>query len=429
MRKIIISVVKNDDDIIESFIKENSKYVDHIYIGVHYPDGNLEAIIEKMRNENYPVTKLSIKIKEFNQGLITTQLYHEVSYLESKMDICYFLDCDEFINSTSEIERKYESGKVFTSARYETLYLGDKEPLNRVRNKLQSSKSIICHDKKSYKNYKIGAGNHFVYINNEKALTEELETKIIHVPYRSAKQYVTKILGSWTTMLLHSPEMAFKEDVKGKHWKDNYQKIIKSGFDYNELKIINQIYNKDKEELIEDSFVYDNMIDLNINKEESNLVNDKLLLKWLTTNYMLMTEKAVYFRKRDNERGKELESQKVIESKMSIKKSLFNRKKSLTIPCVLVNGTKPYTEEYYPTLKKSGNVISITGAITIATNDPVIEFPIEYAPKNNIQFLMTGSNNTINSWQVQNKGYIKLLTPKVDTKNKWYPINITWILS
>lgn len=79
--------------------------------------------------------------------------------------------------------------------RLEYAYLEDlsfnKNVLEKIqyrRKNYQSAKSLICHDKTDYENYKIGN----IYYKGKKKINDKLNLKLAHLPYRSTNQFINK---------------------------------------------------------------------------------------------------------------------------------------------------------------------------------------------------------------------------------------------
>lgn len=100
MNIIGITIVKNEEDIIESFIRYNMKILDQLFIVDNgSTDGTLD-IINSMINEGFPVT-LTHRIGEFNQIEIMNELLSNVLYGKHATisDFIIPLDADEFLVS------------------------------------------------------------------------------------------------------------------------------------------------------------------------------------------------------------------------------------------------------------------------------------------------------------------------------------------
>ena len=100
MNIIGITNVKNEEDIIESFIRYNMKILDQLFIVDNgSTDGTLD-IINSMINEGFPVT-LTHRIGEFNQIEIMNELLSNVLYGKHATisDFIIPLDADEFLVS------------------------------------------------------------------------------------------------------------------------------------------------------------------------------------------------------------------------------------------------------------------------------------------------------------------------------------------
>ncbi len=72
MKFAAVAMVKNECDIIELFIKINSRFFDHIYFLDHMSNDNTVKIINLMIAKGYNISYRIIADKAYNQSLETT---------------------------------------------------------------------------------------------------------------------------------------------------------------------------------------------------------------------------------------------------------------------------------------------------------------------------------------------------------------------
>ncbi|MCW9718870.1 glycosyltransferase family 2 protein [Avibacterium sp. 21-599] len=100
MSKIIsISMVKNEVDIIESFIRYNLRFVDEMHILDHNSTDNTRLILELLKQEGLPIFIYHHPVIEHRQSLIINDLMKHCIKQDPSIDYVLPLDADEFINS------------------------------------------------------------------------------------------------------------------------------------------------------------------------------------------------------------------------------------------------------------------------------------------------------------------------------------------
>jgi glycosyltransferase involved in cell wall biosynthesis len=95
-RVAAISMVKNECDVIELFIKINARIFDHIFIVDHSSSDGTREIMEAMRRDGYPLTVGRYEMLDFNQAKVLTGLARDIS-ARNAFDYIVPLDADEFI--------------------------------------------------------------------------------------------------------------------------------------------------------------------------------------------------------------------------------------------------------------------------------------------------------------------------------------------
>jgi glycosyltransferase involved in cell wall biosynthesis len=101
MKVALISMVKNECDIIELFLKINLRQLDHAYIFDHKSTDGTDLIIKKMINEGYPITYMYHQDDDFRQSDLITAATNQISKL-GIYDYLVPLDADEFLATTDQ---------------------------------------------------------------------------------------------------------------------------------------------------------------------------------------------------------------------------------------------------------------------------------------------------------------------------------------
>lgn len=95
-----VSMVKNECDIMELFIKLNSRFIDAFYILDHFSaDGTIE-IVKGLKALGYPINYTNLSDSIYNQSEITTKEVRRVASL-GIYDYIIPLDADEFVEVNS----------------------------------------------------------------------------------------------------------------------------------------------------------------------------------------------------------------------------------------------------------------------------------------------------------------------------------------
>jgi len=88
MRIASISVVKNESDIIESFVRYNLQHLDHMYIIDHNSADSTAAIINKLIGEKLPISLSRDTQPEHKQAQRLTELARILPRHAKKISCC-----------------------------------------------------------------------------------------------------------------------------------------------------------------------------------------------------------------------------------------------------------------------------------------------------------------------------------------------------
>lgn len=119
MNKIaVISMVKNEADIIESFVRHTLTFADVMLVAEHRSTDATPKILEKLQAEGLPLQVMEISAVEQVQSEVLTQLMMRAA-VQEKADIILPLDADEFLvtdraeNCRQQLQR-LDSRKIFS---------------------------------------------------------------------------------------------------------------------------------------------------------------------------------------------------------------------------------------------------------------------------------------------------------------------------
>src|SRR5258708_24550568 len=96
MKIVGISMIRNDADIVEPFVRHTLRVLDHLFVIVHSPEDGSGEILKALHAEGLPMTLVFDAEPAFLQGERLTWLAREV-YATFQPDYIFPLDADEFI--------------------------------------------------------------------------------------------------------------------------------------------------------------------------------------------------------------------------------------------------------------------------------------------------------------------------------------------
>lgn len=98
MKIIALAMVKNEVDVIESFIRYNLRFVDELHILDHNSTDNTSLILQALKQEGLPIFLYHHPVVEHRQSLIINDLMKHCLEQDPSIDYVIPLDADEFIN-------------------------------------------------------------------------------------------------------------------------------------------------------------------------------------------------------------------------------------------------------------------------------------------------------------------------------------------
>lgn len=98
---VAVSMVKNEMDIIESFVRHTLTFADRMIIADHQSTDRTRDILEQLQVEGLPIVIKSLHIARHAQSEVMTQLAQEAADAY-EADLILPLDADEFLIPTGE---------------------------------------------------------------------------------------------------------------------------------------------------------------------------------------------------------------------------------------------------------------------------------------------------------------------------------------
>lgn len=244
---IAISLVKNEVDIIEAFVRHTLHFVDEVFVSDNGSIDGTRETLQKLVQAKLPIRVFVDDHFEYDQSDKMTALYR--LSLRSDPDFVLPLDADEFIQAQSRSALRESFKKIPSAA------VGQCSWKNHVLsdvNELQISKRFALRSKhSSYFKVVIKApgskdddavieqGNHALRRSGKSAAQVLLEDcSIAHFPIRSKQQLSKKVVIGWLANVAH---FGANPKMNGFHWKDLYEKVL-SGEELKESVLAEEAY-------------------------------------------------------------------------------------------------------------------------------------------------------------------------------------------
>jgi len=297
-------MVKNEEDIIELFIRKNLTVLDHMYISDNMSNDNTRSILNSLIAEGLPITVWDDLDPRHIQSEKTTAAYKKISE-NDKFDAIFFIDADEFlIGDRLKLEEYKNPGAVYALERVDyviseinTTDIDFFSSMQYRKKKKTTSKSMIFHDAYDYEKIVIGEGNHYIHVNNitRKSVLNKnknfLNLKIVHFPIRSKEQFIRKHLIGW----LGIKQRKEKADYVGGHWKRAYEFLMKKNCNLSDKDFYQYLYKVDSFDKLKENVIYD-PIKLDSELRYTEILSEKSTLILLAKAY----EKSIEFNWKKN---------------------------------------------------------------------------------------------------------------------------------
>ncbi|MCF7844299.1 MAG: glycosyltransferase family 2 protein [Kiritimatiellales bacterium] len=267
MSIVSISMVRNEEDIIESFVRYHVGILDEMYIIDHDSDDETKAILEKLKKEGLPIHICNFSGIAQKQSELITECMEEVA---KRQDIKWIvpLDGDEFLFSkkgdvSDEIAQlKGDSSYRLPWYNYIPTANDDLSEVNilrRIQHRLSDphsclTKLVVSSKIASREDIAISQGNHNLLLKQHYHYPLDIahNLAIAHFPVRSINQLTKKNLLSWPRNLVRG----LNKDAW--HWRELFERL-KTGdpLSQEELCDIAQTYGSTPEQQNQFSIVLD----------------------------------------------------------------------------------------------------------------------------------------------------------------------------
>lgn len=235
-----IGMVKNEEDVIEQFVRHNLHYIDLLLILENGSVDSTGKILRSLQQEGLPVVIIDDPDPSYNQSEKMTRLMQNAA-VTLFPDYIIPIDADEFIKAPNkeaflvDLAEIPSPGKGFV--RFHTYVVSEKQPdppppdplapmtRRRKDERSQTRKVIIRLDGQLPANLSIAMGNHEA-IGLNKGIDLK-HTCYAHFPVRSKDQLVEKTITGWMAYLLRNPMARYSRE--GYHWYDLFRKVKEGG--------------------------------------------------------------------------------------------------------------------------------------------------------------------------------------------------------
>ncbi len=246
MKIVGISMIRNDADIVEPFVRHALRVLDHLFVVVHCPHDGTGEILSALHAEGLPMTLVFDGEPAFLQGEQLTWLARE-AYAAFRPDYVFPLDADEFIvpPERAAIEAALALLPVDAVAgriRLRTFVTTSEDatdepnPLRRIRfrprHEPKITKVVLTPAFAADRTLVIDHGNHGLLRIGATAgllpLPSLPQLALAHYPVRSAAQLRNKtIIGYLAHLAAGRPK---EEELRlATHWRRCYEEMVLHG--------------------------------------------------------------------------------------------------------------------------------------------------------------------------------------------------------
>ena len=239
-RIIGLSMVKNEQDLVEPFVRHNLQFLDQFVVVDNASSDQTRPILRQLSGEFENLTCLDDPTFGYTQSQRTTALLHKIQARE-RADFVVFIDADEFILA--------DNRDAFAAALAESIPSGgagglpwrtyvltpetaeeaahDPPRTIRWRRAIEQPlfyKSILRLDGAERPDLVVGQGAHRIWKNSKAIERKPLQgLHLAHFPIRSREQLTSKVIVGWAACLranLGATNLSYQ-------WRDNFESLVR----------------------------------------------------------------------------------------------------------------------------------------------------------------------------------------------------------
>lgn len=238
MKIITFSVVRNESDILEAFVRHHAAFVHRMVIVDHRSQDNSREILEALRAEGLPLDVRSISDFSYDQAKIYSDIVREVVQRDAP-DWMLPLDADEFLiapgaqNVQDALGQEGDTGTLIIPWRGYIPLPSDDEREQHVLRRITHRRTredpqwwkIALPRSVLHEAQRLIVGTHYIHYTSGEALpTKRSRTlALAHFPIRSATQITCKAIAGW----LSTRPVYWKCGAVNYHWKVIYDRLVR----------------------------------------------------------------------------------------------------------------------------------------------------------------------------------------------------------
>jgi hypothetical protein len=223
-----ISIVRDEEDVIEAFVRHHAAYADVMHITLHRSRDGTRAILERLKREDLPLVLEEDESEHYAQSEVLTRLLHRA--IDDGAEFVLPLDADEFLSSET-VEgvlgalEKADRGRVMLLPWKTYVPLESDPPERLVQRRIRHrrvhenpgyAKPLIPSALARHPSAMIPMGAHELLLQGKPAPSITPGSLFLgHFPVRSEAQLRRKILQGWEA---HERNPS-KQPQENWHWK------------------------------------------------------------------------------------------------------------------------------------------------------------------------------------------------------------------
>lgn len=242
-RIVGISMIRNDADIVEAFVRHSVRVLDHLFVIVHSPEDGTDEILKALHEEKLPMTLVFDDEPAFLQGERLTWLARQAQ-AALPSDFIFLIDADEFLvpadrgaidSALAAVPAEAPAARIqlrtFVAAADDPA--DEIHPLRRIRYRAggepRVDKIVLTRAFAADPSFVLDHGNHALKRIGASpvpfALPPLSGIALAHYPVRSANQVTNKtIIGYLAHIASGRPEP--EEQRIATHWRRCYEDLV-----------------------------------------------------------------------------------------------------------------------------------------------------------------------------------------------------------